>query len=73
MSQSRIESAIEASANIGSGFIIAWAAWVFIVPLIWPELATPASQGFWITVLFTFISFTRSYVWRRIFNRIPKI
>ena len=54
-------------ADIGSGFIIALLAWMLIVPLIYPELKTPATTGGGVTLIFTVISTTRKYFWRRFF------
>jgi len=50
-----------------SGFLISWAAWVFIVA---PFFGLPFDAGasFGITVFFTFLSLSRTYVIRRFFN-----
>lgn len=67
VSQPRWESFLEALLNIGSGFALSWAVWVWVAgPLF--EIQTDARQGFWITVLFTVVSVVRSYCWRRAFN-----
>ena len=70
MSQTRLVSAIEASLNIGSGFIIAlivWQglAWMYDIPM-------PITRNLQITSIFTIVSLARSYIWRRIFTRISK-
>lgn len=71
MQQSKIESAIEATANIASGFVISYGVWMLIVvPLM--ELgaleAGPAADAFLITCIFTVTSWLRSFFWRRYFN-----
>lgn len=67
MTQTKLESSIETFFNIGSGFILSFLMWIFVVgPLF--GIPTYASQSFWITVLFTITSVLRSYVWRRYFN-----
>ncbi len=67
MNQSRLESVIETAADISTGFVIAWAAWMIAIPAIWPELATSATVGGGVTVVFTVISVIRKYFWRRFF------
>lgn len=65
--QTRISSAVEASLNIGSGFILSLVIWiVWIVPA-W-DLDVSMFDNFTITCIFTVASIIRSYVWRRIFN-----
>lgn len=66
--QTRRDSLIESFLNIGSGFFISLAVWVYIVgPLF--EIETKATENLAITSIFTVSSIIRSYVWRRIFNR----
>jgi len=66
--QSRKQSLCEVSFNYISGFFVAWAAWEWgAVPLF--GLTSSYTDGFLITCYFTVISFTRSYIWRRAFNR----
>lgn len=67
--QSKLESAIEISVNIASGFIVSYLVWLFIVPVFWPELASSYKTAFWLTALFTVSSVIRSYLWRRFFER----
>jgi membrane protein implicated in regulation of membrane protease activity len=71
MSQSRIFSMIEVVCNVASGFVIAWLIWVFLMPPLF-GISTNASQGFWVTVLFTTVSIIRGYIWRRLFNNREK-
>ncbi len=69
MEQTKLESHIEASTNIATGFLISWCVWIFLVPVFWPQLKTGPQLGFWVTVLFTVTSYLRSYFWRRFFAR----
>lgn len=67
MNQSRLESLIEASINIGSGFIVSLLLWTFVIVPVW-NLPVNMSQNLIITGLFTVLSIVRSYIWRRFFN-----
>lgn len=64
--QSHKESIIETALNIGSGFIIAWLATIYLLPL-W-GFETDVRTSFEITCFYTTISLIRSYAWRRTFN-----
>lgn len=67
MKQSKIESFIEATLNVGSGFVLSLIFWRWvIVPLF--HLDTSWGDNLTITGLFTVLSITRSYIWRRLFN-----
>jgi len=68
--QSKTHSLIEVLANISTGFVISAFVQACIVPRIWPEVHTSFSQNMWITVLFTVVSIVRSYIFRRVFNKI---
>lgn len=73
MSQTKIHSHLEATANIASGFIISMLVWIFIVSeLINNDIITVGDIGdsFIITGIFTVTSYIRSYLWRRYFNGI---
>lgn len=65
--QSKLESAIETFFNIGSGFILSFLMWIFVVTPLF-HIESSVAQSFWITTLFTITSVLRSYVWRRYFN-----
>ncbi len=67
MTQSRTMSAIETTLNIGSGMIVAWCLTYFILPL-W-GYAYSGYQAAQITILYTAVSWVRSYLWRRLFAR----
>ncbi len=66
MNQSRISSAIEATINIVIGYSIAVIGNLTILPLF--GIDVPASDAFYIALIFTAISLVRSYVIRRWFN-----
>ena len=66
--QSRRMSAIEAVANVAIGYLVAVAANAVVLPLF--GLHPTAFDSFAIGALFTAISLARSYVLRRLFNRI---
>jgi hypothetical protein len=64
--QSNKMSVVETSLNIGSGVIIAWAMAFWLLPL-WGHSYTIA-ESFNITLIFTSVSWFRSYMWRRFFS-----
>lgn len=71
MQQSKLESHLEAFANLASGFILSFLVWRFVVgPLIEAGYIHPATTtgSFEIVFIFTVISYIRSYFWRRFFN-----
>ena len=66
MSQSRIDSFMEALTNTAIGFIVSLVTWIVVawaygIPMTW---ATNLS----ITAIFTVVSIARQYVLRRCFN-----
>jgi hypothetical protein len=66
--QSRRNSALEAVANVLIGYAVAIAAQMAIFPLF--GICVPPSEHLAIGGLFTVVSLVRSYVLRRVFNRI---
>lgn len=66
MKQLKKHSALEASLNTASGFIISYSAGFLIFPLLGWNL--DYKQNFMAVGLYTIISVVRSYIWRRIFN-----
>lgn len=68
MTQSRTQSALETTLNIGSGYLLAMATQAVLYPLY--GIHTSVSQDAGIAAVFTVVSLVRSYVWRRIFNRL---
>lgn len=67
MNQTRLESFIESSINIGSGFVVSLLFWTFVVVPMW-HLPVSMHNNLQITGCFTILSVARSYVWRRLFN-----
>lgn len=56
-------SALEALANTAIGFVVSWAATLFV-------LGYSPAQGVAVTAMFAGLSFTRSYALRIIFKRL---
>lgn len=66
--QTRKQSLIEQSLNVGSGFIVSLVYWnLAIVPQI-DGVELTFLLNLWVTMQFTIISVIRGYVWRRYFN-----
>lgn len=65
--QSRLESAIEATLNVGSGFIIAMLLWQLVVAPLWGYEVT-LLDNLGLTAIFTGVSLIRGYIWRRFFE-----
>lgn len=65
--QSRLESLIETSMNIGIGYLVALASQVILFPMF--GIFIPLSTNLWIGLWFTVISLVRSYIIRRWFNK----
>lgn len=71
MRQTRLGSWLEAWANIAVGFAINWIANMLVLPLFgWHVTGT---QAFHLGLIFTAISLVRSYLLRRVFNRIHRL
>jgi hypothetical protein len=69
--QTRLGSLIESWANVAIGFGINWSANMLIFPLFGFHIS--ASQAFHVGVIFTVISVIRSYMLRRMFNKIRRL
>lgn len=69
MSQTRKGSFIESIANIIIGFSINYGVNIITLPLMW-DPANPSGSAFRIGLVFTVISVVRSFVLRRVFNKI---
>jgi len=65
--QSRLESLLEAFANIGTGMLVSFTLGMIVYP--WFGFNVTPTQNVWIVVIFTTVSLLRSYLWRRWFNR----
>lgn len=63
--QTKTCSMIEAFLNIGSGFIIAIIVWQGLAGFY--DIHMPITRNLQITSIFTVVSITRSYIWRRLF------
>lgn len=66
--QSRRQSLIEAWANTLSGFVISLLAGEIVFPAFGFQVSHRDNLA--IVLIFTVISVVRSYVWRRIFNKV---
>lgn len=67
VSQSRTRSFTEACLNTASGFLVSLVVWHFVARLY--SIPMPIGENLQITGIFTIVSVTRSYLWRRLFNR----
>ena len=65
MSQSRLQSALEAVVNVAAGFLIALGVQIIAFPLL--GLAASPRQNLALGAIFTAASLARSYVLRRLF------
>ena len=66
--QSRIQSVIEACANVAIGYGVAVAAQVALFPMF--GIAVPMRTNLSIGAAFTVVSLVRSYAVRRLFNKL---
>jgi len=66
--QTRLGSLIESCCNVGSGFIIAVLIWEYVI-CPWKGIERNFWDGIEITLVFTVVSITRGYIWRRLFTR----
>jgi len=68
LKQTRLMSLVESLCNTGSGFIVAYSAWLWVLPSLF-GIETRPGRGFLVTVFFTVLSIARGYIWRRWFVR----
>jgi hypothetical protein len=68
--QTRTQSLVETFANYTIAFAIAWVSNRYVLHYF--GYPVKASETTYITLIFTTISIARSYVCRRIFNRLHK-
>lgn len=68
MSQTRLQSALEAVANVAFGLGVSFVANLLLLPAF--GLVVSVRQAAGISAAFTVISLARSYVLRRLFNRL---
>lgn len=70
MTQSRRHSALEAVSNIAIGFVLSLLLQMFLMHAM--AVPTSWSQDVQITICFTILSLVRTYVLRRIWNRVAR-
>ena len=68
MNQSRTASLLEAITNVGLGWLLAMATQLLAFPLVGIEASL--QQNLLIGAIFTAVSLARSYLLRRLFNRL---
>lgn len=66
--QSHLHSVLESCANILLGYGVALGAQLLVFPRY--GIIIPLSTNLWIGLWFTLVSLARSYILRRLFNRI---
>lgn len=66
--QTRLGSFVEAWTNVLVGFGVAMAANAVVLPLFGYPVSV--ADNFWITCVFTGVSLIRSYLLRRLFNKL---
>ena len=64
--QSRRMSAAETLLGQFVGFVVAWVAWIILLPVF--GYTATATKAFTLTLIFTVLSIIRGYLWRRLFN-----
>lgn len=69
--QSKLGSALETILNIGSGFVLSMLIWQLIANP-WFGYSVSLIENIGLTSIFTVVSITRSYLWRRFFNNREK-
>ena len=64
--QTRVASAVEAIANVATGFVVA----LLVSYVVYPMYGWAPTEGtiLQLTIIFTTTSVIRSYLWRRFFN-----
>ncbi len=69
--QTRLQSLVEAWANVAIGYFLALLAQMIVFPLY--DIEVTISQNLQIGLIFTAVSIARSYSLRRFFNRRHRI
>jgi len=67
MTQTKAKSIQEVLVNVGTGFVVSYLLWLFVVPVLF-DVETSAGQGIGITGLYTAASIGRGYIVRRVYN-----
>ena len=68
--QPRFHSFLEACMNTATGFLVTLIAQDIIYPIV--GVKTSSHQNFVLALFFTVLSIVRSYLWRRLFNRMVR-
>lgn len=68
MGQTKLESISESLINVFSGTLVSFCIWKFIIVPIW-EFDSNFVDDVAITAIYTVAAITRSYLWRRFFNK----
>jgi hypothetical protein len=66
---SKIESFIEVALNVGSGFLVSWAYWTWVMSEMLSNGTLTVEDGFMVTTHYTVLAVVRGYLWRRFFAR----
>lgn len=67
MNQTKLESILEATLSVASGFALSLVIWCTVIIPVW-DLEVTMLDNLTITAIFTVASVARSYFWRRFFN-----
>lgn len=67
MNQTKLESKIEATVNIATGFVLSYIVWNIIVYSNIFDIEINQGENLAIVAIFTVTSWLRSYYWRRFF------
>ena len=65
-SQTKLHSHIEQTASLTTGFCLSFVVWHFLA--IGLDIPMPLETNFFITSVFTAVSYVRGYLFRRLFN-----
>ena len=65
----KLESLIEVALNVGSGFLVSWAYWAWVMSALLNSGALTVDDGFMVTTHYTALAVIRGYLWRRFFAR----
>lgn len=64
--QTKLHSHLEATASLTTGFCLSFVVWHFLALFL--GIPMPLETNFFITTVFTVVSYIRSYCFRRLFN-----
>ena len=63
----RLESFLEVTVNVGSGFVVSYLYWVFVMSELLRGGTLTVDDGFMVTTHYTVLAVARGYLWRRFF------